>query len=54
MGTIEQVYWSIAVLLITGGLLAGMVIYTVTVMRTAQMRILTGDITATFQDNSQQ
>ena len=54
METIKQVYWSMAVLLITGGLLAGMVIYTVSVMRTAQMRILTGDVTATFQDHSHQ
>lgn len=38
-----------AVVLIAAGILAGTVIYTVSVMRTAQMRILTGELSAITQ-----
>ena len=38
-----------AVVLIAAGILAGTVIYTVSVMRTVQMRILTGELSAITQ-----
>lgn len=46
---LKQVIWSMAVVLIAAGILAGTVIYTVSVMRTAQMRILTGELSAITQ-----
>ena len=39
-------------LLAAAGLLAGMVAYTVAVMRSAQMRILTGELTSINQEYS--
>ena len=39
----KQVLWSMAVVMISMLLLAGMVVYTVSVMRTVQMQILTGE-----------
>lgn len=48
----KQALWSIAALLAAAGLLAGMVAYTVAVMRAAQIRILTGEPTSIYQEYS--
>lgn len=39
----KQVIWSMAVVLVAAGILAGAVFYTVSAMRTAQLQILTGE-----------
>ena len=46
MAYIKQMLWPLAVLLLAAGLLAGMVVYTVAVMRSAQIQIITGEISA--------
>ena len=43
MGKLKQVIVSMVIVLIAAGILAGMVLYSVCLMRTAQLRILTGD-----------
>ena len=44
MELIKNMFWSMAAPLVAAGLLTGMVVYTVTVMRTVQMQILTGEM----------
>ena len=43
-----------AVVMVAAGILAGMVIYTVSVMRAAQLRILSGDLTVITQSDLRQ
>ena len=54
MALLKQVLWSMAVVMIAAGILAGMVIYTVSVMRAAQLRILSGDLTVITQSDLRQ
>ena len=43
MENLKQVVISMVIVLIAAGILAGMVLYTVALMRSAQLRILTGE-----------
>ena len=44
MGNMKQVMLSMVAVLIAAGIFAGMVLYTLAVIRTAQIKILTGEI----------
>ena len=46
---LKQVIWSMAVVMVAAAILAGTVLYTVFVLRTVQMRILTGELAAITQ-----
>lgn len=43
-GNVKQLMLSVVAILIAAGIFAGMVVYTIAVIRVAQMRILTGEI----------
>jgi len=49
MAEVKQVIWSMVVVLMAAFILAGTVIYTVSVLRTAQIRILTGEMAVVEQ-----
>ena len=44
-GKLKQILLSMAAILIAAGIFAGMILYTMAVIRTAQIRILTGEMT---------
>ena len=52
MERIKQVFWSIAALLAAAGLLVGMVVYTVTVMRAIEAQILTGEMPSLYCEDT--
>jgi len=49
-GNLKQVVLSMVAVLIAAGIFAGMVLYTLAVMRDAQIRILTGEISVSTCD----